>query len=160
MALRVTASQERQAVVEALGSPWRRAVERWCFRLNELMRPLTVPATGGVLMTFVLFSALAFSLNVRTQVVGYDVPVVYEDRLNPNLVPVELRSSVLLTLSLDGKGRITDYAVRDASERIIGEPGRLQFSNISIPEFPSVLAAAQPVNRDISIHLVPLVFRR
>lgn len=159
-ALRVSASQERQAIAEALGSPWRRALERWCFRLDQLMRPFTVPATGGVLSTLILFSALAFTISNPTQVVNYDVPVIYADHLNANLVPIQLRSSVILTLSLDDKGRITDYAVRDDSDGFVGDPSRLQYKNIALPEFPNVLAVAQPVSRDISIRFVPIVFRR
>lgn len=158
--LRVIASRERQAVVQALGSPWKRAFERWCFRLDQMMRPFTVPATGGVLSTVVLFSALAFTIGNPTQSVNYEVPVMYADRLDANLVPLQLRSSVILTLSLDGKGRITDYAVRDGSAGFIGDATRLQYKNIALPEFSNVLAAAQPVNRDISIRFVPINFRR
>lgn len=158
--LRVIASQERQAVVEALGSPWKRAFERWCFRLDQLMRPFTVPATGGVLSTVILFSALAFTISGRAPAVSYEVPVLYADRMDANLVPLQLRSSVILTLSLDGKGRITDYAVHDDSAGFIGDATRLQYNNIALPEFSNVLAAAQPTNRDISIRFVPINFRR
>ena len=125
-----------------------------------MMRPITVPATGGVLSTVVLFSALAFTIGNRTQMVNYEVPVMYADRFGANLVPVQLRSSVLLTLSLDGKGRITDYAVRDGSQDFVGDATRLQSNNISLPDFPSVLAVTQPVNRDISIRFVPIFFQR
>ena len=158
--LRVMASRERQAVVEALGSPWKRAFERWCFRLDQMMRPFTVPATGGVLSTVVLFSALAFTIEDHTRSVNYEVPVMYADRFNANLVPLQLQQSVTLMLSLDGKGRITDYAVHDGGAGFVGDPTRLQYNNISLPEFANVLEATQPVSRDISIRFVPINFRR
>jgi hypothetical protein len=91
--------------------------------------------------------------------VSYEVPVFYADRADANLVPLELRSSVVLTLSLDGNGRITDYAVRDGSASFVGDAARLQNTNISLPEFPSVLAVQQPVSSDISISFIPIVFR-
>lgn len=159
-ALRVSASREREAITESLGSPWRRTFENWCYRLDQMMRPITVPATGGVLSTVLLFSALAYTIGNRTQVVSYEVPVMYADRINANLVPVQLRSSVILTLNLDGKGRITDYAVRDGAQDFVGDATRLQYNNIAIPTFPSVLASAYPVSRGISIRFEPIFFQR
>jgi hypothetical protein len=160
-ALRVSASQERQAVADSHGSPrWQRLWNQWRFRMNEIMRPLTIPATGGVLSSLVLFGSLTFTINTSGRIATYEVPVLYADHTSANLVPLELRSSVMLTLSLDGKGRITDYSVRDGSGSFVGDPMRLQQNNISMPEFPSVLALAQPVNGDVSILFRPIVFRQ
>ncbi len=103
---------------------------------------------------------LAANIGTTSREANYEVPVFYADRMDPNLVPVQLRSSVILTLSLNGSGRITDYAVQDDSSLFVGNVGRLQYSPISVPSFPSVLALAQPINEDISIKLTPLFFRR
>jgi hypothetical protein len=154
--LLIMASIERKAIRD---SRLERLWNRWRFRINEWMRPLTIPATGGLLSSFILFAALAIMISTTTRAVGYEVPVTYADKIDANLVPVELRSSVVLTLSLDGKGRITDYAVRDDSGSFVGDPSRLQYNNIALPEFRTVLAMAQPVNRDISISVTPLLFR-
>lgn len=160
VALRVTASQERHALENHRGSKLRRFCDYWLFRLDEWMRPLTLPATGGILSSFLLFALLAANIGTTSREANYEVPVFYADRINPNLVPVQLRSSVILTLSLNGSGRITDYAVRNDSSTFVGDVGRLQYSPISVPSFPSVLALAQPINEDISIKLTPLLFRR
>lgn len=157
--LRVAASQERQATLEHGGSRLRRVWNRWKCRLDEMMRPLTIPATGGLLSSLMLFGALAFTISTSTRGVTYEVPVLYADRADPNLVPLQLRSAVVLNLSVDGTGRITDYAFRDESESFVGDAARLQYRNIALPEFPSVLALAQPTNRDISISFIPMVFR-
>ncbi len=160
-ALRVMASRERQIVVDTRGSRWQRFWNVWKFRLNELMSPFTIPATGGFVSSCVLFAALALTISRATHVVAYEVPVMYADRMDANLVPVELRSSVIVTLSLDGNGRITDYAVHDGSDSFVGDTTRLQQArNIPIPEFPSVLALAQPISSDISIKFTPLLFRQ
>jgi hypothetical protein len=157
--LRIAASHERQALLEDGGSRLRRLWNRWKFRLDEMMRPFTIPATGGLLSSLMLFGALAFTMSTSPRGVAYEVPVLYADHVGPNLVPLQLRSAVVLNLSLDGTGRITDYAFRDESESFVGDPARLQYRNISLPEFPGVLALAQPTNRDISISFIPMVFR-
>lgn len=159
-ALRVSASRERQAIVNHQGSPLKRLWDHWKFRLDEVMRPLTIPATGGLASSFILFSLFAFTIGSRAQMVNYEVPVLYADHTIANLVPLELRSSVTLTLSLDSNGHITDYAVQDGKDSFVGDATRLQDNNISMPSFPSVLALAQPVNSDISILFKPIVFRQ
>lgn len=158
--LQVSASVERQILLENDGSHLRRAWENWKFRINQWMRPLTIPATGGLLSSLVLFGALAFTISTSARGVAYEVPVVYANRADPNLVPIELRSSVVLTLSLDGNGRITNYAVHDRSGSFVGDSAKLQGDNISLPDFSSVLAMAQPTTRDISISFIPIVFQR
>ncbi len=159
-ALRVIASQERQSTLATHGARWKGIWNRWRFRLDQFMRPLTVPATGGLLSSLILFGALAFTIGTSTQIVSYEVPVFFADHSEANLVPVELRSSVMVTLSLDGNGRITDYSVRDGAASFVGDAARLQPANISMPTFPSVLALAQPINSDISILFRPIVFRQ
>lgn len=159
-ALDVIASRERKAVIERQGSPWKRLWNQWKFRFDEIMRPITIPATGGLLSSLILFGALAFTIDRTTQMTTYEVPVIYVDGTQTNLVPVELRSSVMVTLSLNGSGRITDYSVRDGSASFVGDASRLQSNNISMPEFPSVLAFAQPISGDVSILFRPIVFRQ
>ncbi|MBV8550839.1 MAG: zf-HC2 domain-containing protein [Acidobacteriaceae bacterium] len=157
--LRVVASRERKLLYETNGSRLLRVWNSWKFRLNQIMRPLTIPATGGVLSSILLFGALAFTISTTTRQVGYEVPVIYADHMDANLVPTELRSSVVLTLSLDGKGRITDYAFHDDTGSFVGNVSRLQYNNIALPQFPSVLGLARPTTRDISISFIPMVFR-
>jgi hypothetical protein len=158
-ALRVLASHERQAVVETHGSRWERVWKAWKFRLNELMSPFTIPVTGGFVSSCFLFAMLGLMIGHTSRVVAYEVPVLYADRTDANLVPVELRSDVIVTFSLDGHGRITDYAVNDGSDSFVGDASQLQGRNIALPEFPSVLALAQPISSDISIRFTPLLFR-
>ena len=160
LAIRVRASQERSAIEQHRGSRLTRLWESWVYRMDELMRPITLPATGGLLSSIILFGALTFTISTSTRQANYEVPVIYTDQMDANLVPMQLQSSVILTFSLDGKGRITDYAFRDKSASFVGDATRLQYNNISMPDFPSVLALASPINRDISIKFVPIVFRR
>lgn len=158
--LRVHASREREAVILSHGSRLNHLWRRWKFRIDEFLRPLTIPATGGLVFSLILFGGLTFTISSSNPRVAYEVPVFYADHLSANLVPLELRSSVMLTFSLDGSGRITDYSVRDSSQSFVGDVARLQANNISLPAFPSVLALAQPINGDVSILFRPMVFRQ
>jgi hypothetical protein len=159
-ALLVLASRERQSLLETDGSRWQRIWDSWKFRLKELMRPFTIPATGGVVSSCCLFAFLALTIGQTGRVAAYEVPVLYADRIDANLVPLELRSAVIVTFSLDGHGRITDYAVHDGRDSFVGDASQLQARNIALPEFPSVLALAQPISSDISIRFTPLLFRQ
>ena len=78
--------------------------------------------------------------------------------LDATLVPMQLRSLVVISLSTDGNGRITDYAFREGSKSVIGNTAHLQSNNISLPDIPSVMSFAQPVSSDISISFKPIVY--
>jgi len=67
---------------------------------------------------------------------------------------------VVLSMSLDWNGRITNYVVKDGSNSFVGNPNRLESNNISLPQIPSVLAMAQPISSDIRISLTPIVYRQ
>jgi len=157
--LRVRASQERVVLLETNGSRFLRFWNAWKFRLNEMMRPITIPATGGFISSIALFGAFAFTFSTSTRVVAYDVPVVYAANMSANLVPMELQSSAVVTFSTDGSGRITDYAYSEGSKSVIGQTSRLQSNNISLPCIPNVMAIAQPISGDVRITFTPLVFR-
>lgn len=158
--LRVIASRERQNIEQTRGSRLRLRWDRWKFRVEQMMRPLTIPAAGGLISSMILFACFGFTIWSTARPAGYEVPIAYTDHAGANLVPVQLRSAVVLTMSLDGNGHIIDYAVRDGSESFTGDVSRLQHNNIPVPQFPTVLALAEPVSSDISISLTPLVFRQ
>jgi anti-sigma factor RsiW len=158
--LQVEASRERKALIETNGSRFLRLWNYWAFRLDELMRPITIPATGGLFSSIVLFGALAFTIGTTTRGVTYEVPVMYAERGDANLVPVELQSSVVLTLSVNGNGRIIDYAVLDNAGSFSGDASKLQYNNISVPEIPNALRLAMPTSSDIRISFTPIIFRQ
>jgi hypothetical protein len=159
-ALRVLASRECQAVVDTRGSRWQRLWQAWTFRLELLLNPLTLPATGGLFSSFVLFALLSLTIASSTQPVGYEVPVIYADQNGATLVPLQLRSEVMVTFSLDRSGHITDYTVHDGSGFFVGPESHIQDRIIPVPEFPNVLALAQPISSDVSIRFMPLLFRQ
>lgn len=159
-ALRVKASRERQLTLETRGSRLQKVLEQWKLRMDDFMRPITIPATGGLLSSLILFAAFAFTVESTARVVTYEVPVLNASRMDTILVPLQLRTSVTLKLSLDENGRITDYTAQGLSDRYVGDASRLQGDNIAMPAFSSVLELAQPVSSDISIKFTPILFRQ
>ena len=159
--LRVMASRERQVVAQNRGSQFWAFCSRWMFRIDDMIRPLTIPATGGLLSSFILFGALAFTIGTATRSVSYEVPLLYAENADANLVPLQLGSdAVILTITTDSNGRIRDYAVRDGSGSFTGDTTRLHSNNIVLPQFPSVLALAHPISGDIRISFTPLELRQ
>ncbi|HEX4810955.1 MAG TPA: zf-HC2 domain-containing protein [Bryobacteraceae bacterium] len=158
-ALSVIASRERQLIEQTRGSRMLALWNRWRFKMDLMMRPLTIPATGGLLSSFVLFATLAFTIGTTTRAVSYEVPVVYDNETETNQLPFELRTAkVILTMTFDTNGHLHDYAYADGTATV--DPGHLQFSNIMMPQFPSVLALARPTSGDIRISFTPLAFRQ
>ena len=160
-ALQVAASRERQAIAEGALSRIRRAWNRWLFRLDDSMRPITLPATGGLLSSIILFGALSVTIGTTTRVSNYEVPIMYADHWGANLVPLQLRSSVVLNAEPGWKGQ--NHRVRSARwfrRRLSVIRRGLQYNNIAVPDFPSVLAVAQPISRGISISFTPIVYRQ
>jgi hypothetical protein len=156
----VIASRERRVLSTPSRSRLSVAWESWKFRVNEWMRPLTIPATGGIVSSLLLSAVFALSMvTASTRSVAYDVPVDYQDPAQafstPNLVPMSLQSALLLNMSLDGHGHIQDYLVRDASAQITGNGNELSSHDISLPSFP-----APAVGGDISILVTPVVYLR
>ena len=157
--LRIIASREKQALMLTRGSRLLLFWQTWKFRAEGLTRPFTIPATGGLLSSILLFASLALTITTSTRRVAYDVPVLYEEQMTANLLPITLNSDVVLNISLDSKGHIQDYAFHGGSTSLTGDPGRLINNNISMPQFPSVFFA-HPITSDISIKLKPLIFRQ
>jgi hypothetical protein len=158
--LKVIASKERAEVLKTRGSHFQALWERWKFRFSDLMRPLALPATGGLISSLLLFGMFVLTVSTTTRVTSYDIPLQGIPAFEPNLVPLELRSQlVVLNMSFDGSGRITDYAVSDPTSRFTSGL-QAQPSTITVPSFPTVFGVAQPVSGDIQIKFEPIAFRQ
>ncbi|HXR74464.1 MAG TPA: zf-HC2 domain-containing protein [Bryobacteraceae bacterium] len=157
--LQVIASRQRAEVLATRGSHWKAIWDKWCFRINELMKPLAIPATGGLLSSLVLFGTFVFTISTTTRLVSYEVPLAYSSQTEANLIPVELGShAVFLNMSIDSNGRTGDYAVSDPECKFRADL-EAQPANIAMPSIPTVFAVAQPISGDIQIKFLPLAFR-
>jgi hypothetical protein len=77
-----------------------------------MMRPLALPAAGGVLSAMLLFGSLAPAFPTRHRIV-HDVPTAFYtqvalDVTYPNVLP---DTDVVVDLTIDQEGRLIDYAL-------------------------------------------------
>jgi len=109
--LRVLASHER-ARVDA-GIDW---LAGFRFRLNQLLRPLLVPAAGGLFMSLLSFAVLTPSFTVHANTRN-DVPVglfTQVAMISPS--PFGFNGTdVTVEVTIDESGAVADYAVPGAS---------------------------------------------
>jgi hypothetical protein len=156
--LKIIASRERASVIESKGSRLQAIWTQWKFRLSEMMRPLALPATGGLLSAALIFGTFVFMMGTTTRIESYEIPLC-GDRA-PNLVPVDLRSKlIVLSMTLDGNGRTADYALSEPPNRFTPDL-QSHLGSITIPDMPTVFAMEQPISGDIQIRLIPLGFRQ
>ncbi len=158
--LQVIASRERALVLEDGGSRLNAMWRRWKFRIDEFMRPLALPATGGLLSTMVLFGTLVLTISTTTVEAAYEVPVpYYPNRLDAIPLPVSLRQqSVTLTMNMDGAGRMQGYEVADGTKASFA--GNSSHASVSIPSLTRLLGVAEPISGNIQISFQPLAYRQ
>jgi anti-sigma factor RsiW len=112
--LRMLALNERLRRLSHVGFSAR--AHRWAGRtqlvFENLMRPLALPFAGGVLSALVMFAmlvpSLAFPHNFRN-----DVPLwrLYTDPALQEMNPVSAGGEIVVELTIDERGRVTDYMI-------------------------------------------------
>ncbi|HCC57759.1 MAG TPA: hypothetical protein DEQ47_10945 [Solibacterales bacterium] len=106
MRLRIEASRHRSLTPQpsAWGLFW--------MRINQFLRPLMVPACGGLLSSVVLFTIFADTLNWQLNL-GNDVPLgIYTAVSVEDRSPFQFTGSdLLLQLTVSEKGSVTDFEV-------------------------------------------------
>jgi hypothetical protein len=150
--LRVIASRERASVIETHGSRWSGVWDKWKLRLDNIMRPLAIPATGGLVSSLLLFGVFVLTIGSTSSVVGYDVPL----NRQANLVPVELGShAVFVNMSVGSNGRLANFAMNDPTCKLRADL-QGERASITVPAFATVFGLTEPISGDIQIRFQPL----
>jgi len=114
--LRVVASKVRMETLGA-ASPWRRWRDRLDLTLDNLMRPLALPAMGGLCSAVILFATLVptFRSAFLFSDVG-DIPtmLVTEPMLKCTAPIAFSDRDAIVDLQLDNQGRVFDYTIVSA----------------------------------------------
>jgi len=113
--LRVVASKVR---MESLSSPWSRWRDRMELSLRNLMRPLALPAVGGLCSALFLFSTLvptfksAFALSEPG-----DIPTMLStEPMLKYTAPIAFSNAdAVVDLQLDDQGRIVNFTIVNAA---------------------------------------------
>ena len=113
--LRVIASRERQRLVEgrSLVRVFALWFDRTRFRLRDMLRPLMLPATGGVLSAVVLFSMWVVPTYPLRTKIAVDIPTQLSTdcKFSSFQVAAGLSDSVLVDVEVDDQGHLVDYQI-------------------------------------------------
>jgi anti-sigma factor RsiW len=151
--LRVLASRERQRRMSHSGWLTRSAwLDRMSLACGHLLRPLAVPAAGGVLSSILLFGALVDTLNVR-QYLTKDIPLgIYTQATVEDLSPFAgSGTDVIVEVTIDRDGRVADYSLPNGN---VSHDQLLQIGNLILfSTFTPATAYGQPVSGKILVAL-------
>ncbi len=149
--LRVMASRERRRRLNR--NQWRFPLfDRISLAFSNLLRPLAVPAAGGVLSTLFLFGLMVDTLNVR-QYLNKDIPLgIYTQATVEDLSPFAGNGTdVIVEVTIDRDGRVADYALPNGN---VSHDQLLQIGNLVLfSTFTPATAYGQPVTGKILVAL-------
>ena len=156
--LRVVASRERARRLRRMDWATRRKNFREEFRLvfDNLVRPMAMPAMGGVLASCLCFGMLVDKLHMHATS-GTDVPVsLFSEATLENGSPFTVAGKdVVVMLNVDENGKVTDFTVPqgDATPDQMNQIGNLVLYSTFVPArafgqriSSKVLVAIQHVN--------------
>jgi hypothetical protein len=135
MSLRVIASRERQRIIEGrnpaqLCASW---LDRTRLTLQEILRPLMLPAAGGVFSAVVLFSMWVVpTYPLRAKTTAVDIPT----NLTTSVDVVEgstatgLTDNVLVDVDVDDQGHFVDYQVVSGASAVSDPTTRRRVENL------------------------------
>jgi hypothetical protein len=92
------------------------SARRWWTRvrlsMRDLMRPLALPAAGGLLSSVASFTMLASTLTIPQQVTMNDIPLVFTTQVQVDeLSPFGFTGhDVVMELTIDKHGKVANYA--------------------------------------------------
>lgn len=114
VSLLVLASRERarrksRETVHAVWQTWKDHASLW---ISNLMRPLALPAAGGLCSAVLLFGLLVPMIAPRVNSAIADVPTGLYRGASLKSIPFGISSDeIVLELTVDGEGRMVDYSV-------------------------------------------------
>jgi hypothetical protein len=133
MRLQVLASYRMQGRLPShLSLWWARAV----MAFNHLLKPLAVPAAGGLMASFLCFGVIVDTLQYRPSLLA-DIPVgLFTDVIMDEPSPFGcLGQDVMVQLTVDESGKVTDYTLPrgEVSPAQMQEIGNLVLYSTFIP---------------------------
>jgi hypothetical protein len=149
--LRVVASKARKDATNR----WSRRWERLELTLKHLMRPLALPAVGGLCSAIFLFSALvptfvpAFAMG---NALG-DVPTMLKTQPTVKyMAPIAFGGGdAEVDLAIDDQGRIVDYVIVSAPGQKSEQLRRIIENNLLFTEFWPATAFGKPIAGTVRI---------
>jgi hypothetical protein len=145
--LRVLASHERARMLA--GSNWWSTIR---FRISQILRPLAVPAAGGILSSLLFFAILTPSFTVHANTRN-DSPVwLYTQVSIVNPSPFGFSGKdIMIEVTVDENGAVSDYSVPGAT--LSKDEMRDVRNFILFTSFKAATAFGQPVSSKTNLLL-------
>lgn len=162
--LRVIASRERQRMIQGRGV--RQICTAWLDRMRvssqQLLRPLALPAAGGVFSATVLFSMwLVPTYPLRAKILA-DIPTNLTTSVDPSVdvtkgsSGVGLTDSVLVDVEVDDEGRFVDYQVVRGASAVSDPTTRRRMENLLwFTKFAPATSFGTPMAGRVRVLLLP-----
>jgi hypothetical protein len=155
--LRVLASREVQRRNSPDGGRLAAWLDRTRLALDNLMRPVALPAAGGVFSAFALFAMFVvptYPLRARGT---YDVPTMLSTEATiKGTAPLSVvNGDVFVDVSVDGQGRMIDYAIVGGAGVLVDPTLRRRIENVLLfTEFVPATSFGMPTagKMRISMH--------
>ncbi len=99
--------------------------DRWQVQLSNLMRPVALPAAGGLLTALILFGVLIPAVSFRRAAFSHDVPTALSTEpqfKQASLLPVS--DDLLVEAWIDEQGKISSYRVLNSTQ---GQSANLEY---------------------------------
>jgi hypothetical protein len=159
-ALRVIASRERQRLVESRspGRVFATWLDRTHFMLRELLRPLMLPATGGVFSAVVLFSMWVVPTYPLRAKMAVDIPTSLTTLpiTEPFNTSTGLTDSVLVDVEVDDQGHFVDYQVVSGASAVSDPATRRRMENLLLSiKFAPATSFGMPMAGKARVLLLP-----
>jgi len=158
--LRVIASRERQKLVESrsVGQVFAAWLGRTHFMLREMLRPLMLPATGGVFSAVVLFSMWVvptYPLRAK-MVVDTPTSLTTFPITEPFSASTGFTDSVLVDVDVDDQGHFVDYQVVSGASAVSDPATRRRMENLLLSiKFAPATSFGMPMAGKARVLLLP-----
>ena len=122
--LRVIASRERQRLIEhrSPGGIFAAWLNRTRLTLQDMVRPLMLPATGGVFSAIVLFSMWLVPTYPLRAKMAVDIPTQLTTGVQvQRSVTAALSASVLVDVDVDDQGHLMGYQIVSGAD-VVADP--------------------------------------
>ena len=130
--------------------------QRWQVHLSNLMRPVALPAAGGLLTALILFRVLMPAVSA-VRAAGHDVPTVL--RTEPRFKAASVlpwSEDMLVEAWIDEQGKVTNFEVLNPapSEAAVGKELHNQITNILLTTlFEPATQFGQPTHGKVLLSL-------
>ena len=161
--LRVIASRERQRLIagRSPGRVFASWLDRTRLTLQDMLRPLALPAAGGVFSAVVLFSMWVVPTYPLRDKIAFDIPTNLTTSVDvlTGSEATGLTDSVLVDVLVDDQGRFVDYQVVSGAAVVADPATRHRLENLLLfTRFAPATSFGMPMAGKARVLLLPRIF--